>query len=341
MVSKYKVLIVDDEKKILTVAQKILKNEKYDLLVSEEAEDALNMLEDKGPISVVLTDNRMPVMRGTELLEKVKTYSPDTVRILMTAHYDPQLVEDVVNKGEAFRYLKKPLDFKLVKKVISEGIGEYKKTLKLKEIDANHKKLTSEKSEWTDKSLEMDERISSLQSAKKRWVSYLVIAFLLFGVYEAFQYWRDNRKLEATSKTVGDWVLYENGTARDKRTDLIWMIKDFRNIERRQPISWNEAMEWADKINGQRYAGFSDWRVPTIAEYKAIYDPDRTKLAYDRKKKFPVGYPVVFLDGGGYGFWATEQVGDKNARYLFFIGGYSKTEEKVYNNTTMSVRLVR
>ena len=119
------------------------------------------------------------------------------------------------------------------------------------------------------------------------------------------------------------------------------MVKGFRIIERRQPTSWDEAMKWADKMSDQRFAGFTDWRVPTVAEYRAIYNPKRTKLAYDSKRKFPVGYPEVFPGGGGYGFWSNEQVGDKNAKYVFFVGGYSKAVHKLCNNSSMSVRLVR
>ena len=84
------------------------------------------------------------------------------------------------------------------------------------------------------------------------------------------------------------------------------MVKGFRIIERRQPTSWDEAMKWADKMSDQRFAGFTDWRVPTVAESWVIYNPKRTKLAYDSKRKFPVGYPEVFPGGGGYGFWSVE-----------------------------------
>ena len=336
-----KVLVVDDEQKILTVMQKILKTENYNLLTSEGPEEALEMLESQGPISVVLTDNRMPVMTGTEFLEKVKTYSPDTVRMIMTAHYDPHLIEEVINKGEAFRYLKKPLDFTLVKKVIKEGLLQYKKNCQLKELNKKKKVLEGEKTELADKAVELDEKISGLKSSKKMLVGCLVFAFLLFGVFQYYQSWIKNQKMEASSQKVGHWVVYKNGTAIDTRSELMWMLKDYRNLNRRQPTSWDEAMAWADEMNERRYAGFTDWRLPIIKEYKAIYDSARTKLAYDRKKKFPVGYPKVFSGGGGYGFWSSEQVGTENARYFFFVGGYGKTESKKHNNTTMSVRLVR
>ena len=83
----------------------------------------------------------------------------------------------------------------------------------------------------------------------------------------------------------------------------MWMTQDFRNLEGRAPKSWDEAMAWAEKMNQQRYGGYNDWRVPTDAEYKALYDPRRSKRSYARN---PVGYPEAFEDGGGEWVWTGE-----------------------------------
>ena len=104
------------------------------------------------------------------------------------------------------------------------------------------------------------------------------------------------RAADAAEEKIGDFLKYANGTALDTRTNLMWMTQDFRNLEGRAPKSWDEAMAWADKMNQQRYGGYSDWRVPTDAEYKALYDPRRSKRSYAKE---PVGYPEAFEDGGG------------------------------------------
>lgn len=56
-------------------------------------------------------------------------------------------------------------------------------------------------------------------------------------------------------------------------------------------------------MNQQHYGGYSDWRVPTEAEYKTLYDPRRSKMSYAKQ---PVGYPDAFEDGGGEWFWTSE-----------------------------------
>src|SRR5712691_2636745 len=106
-----------------------------------------------------------------------------------------------------------------------------------------------------------------------------------------------------SGEKIGDFFKYANGTALDTRTNLMWMTQDFRNLEGRAPASWDEAMAWAEKMNQQRYGGYSDWRVPTDTEYKTLYGPRRSKMSYAKQ---PVGYPEAFEDGGGEWFWTRE-----------------------------------
>jgi uncharacterized caspase-like protein len=105
---------------------------------------------------------------------------------------------------------------------------------------------------------------------------------------------------------VGRFIKYDNGTALDTKTNLMWMTKDFRNIEERAPEDGNEALAWVEKMNRQRYGGYNDWRVPTSEEYKTTYETNKSKITYERE---PVGYPEVFEDGGGELFWSNELAG--------------------------------
>ena len=107
-----------------------------------------------------------------------------------------------------------------------------------------------------------------------------------------------------SGEKIGDFFKYANGTALDTRTNLMWMTQDFRNLQGRAPASWDEAMAWAEKMNQQRYGGYSDWRVPTPEEYKTLYDSRRSKMSYAKQ---PVGYPEAFEDGGGEWFWTNEK----------------------------------
>lgn len=339
--AKKKVLMVDTEKKILTTAKKLLAREDYDLIFASDAEEAFEKISEQGPIAVVVSDNRLPSMRGTEFLTKLKSVEPDTVRILMTANYDSQLIEDVVNTGEVFRFLKKPLNYKVVIQTIQAGIAQNEKILQLHAQKKEHDKLTTEKTEHEDETAQLGTAIESLKQVKKKMVFAMIALVIGFAMFEGYSSWAKNQKMEETSIKMGNWIKYTNGTTLDTRTNLMWMTRDFRIIERRQPKSWEEVLAWVEKINEQKYAGYHDWRLPTIEEYESTYNENGTKLAYDRKQDFALGNPDAFESGGGYGFWSNEQMGIKSARYFFFVGGYSKTSLKSYNNPTLSVRLVR
>lgn len=339
--TKHKILVVDDEKKVLIVARKIFKSAGYDVEICLNPEEAAEIVANRGPVAVLFTDDRMPGMRGTELLEQVKRVSPSTVRVLTTAFYDRQLIEDIVNKGEAFRFVKKPIDYNKVLKIIRECVDQYEANQKTQGFQDSIKNLTQDNKALQEEKENLSQKISKL---KKKITLAVALVILVVGVVAAFDFYREFQRreiLKETSITLGDWIVYDNDTALDSNNRRMWMTQDFRIIERRYPASWEEARDWVQLMNAKRFGGYRDWRVPTIAEYKMTFDTDRVRLAFDKNKDYPVGYPKAFQDGGGYGFWAIDEVGDHSAKYFFFAGGYEKTATKGYNSPTMSVRLVR
>ncbi len=104
-----RVLLVDDEANVLSAIRRALYEEPVELLVAERAEDALKILE-KYPCKVVISDERMPGMKGAEFLCKVKELFPGTVRMLLTGYASIDAAMDAVNNGEIYRFFKKPWD---------------------------------------------------------------------------------------------------------------------------------------------------------------------------------------------------------------------------------------
>lgn len=341
----HKILVLDDEKKALVIAQKFLAKEGYEIITSTDPMEALEIVQSNGPISVVVTDERMPGMRGTEFLEKAKGLSPDTTRVLMTGYYDKELLSHAVNKGEIFRFIQKPMNMDKVKEIIRDGVNEFEARINSNSLSSTVDKLAKEKDELASAREGMEVQISWLKKSRTLlsllFVGIVVLGASGFGGYKYFSEKSRLQKLEGFKETAGSWIKYSSGVAKDTRTGLMWMTQDYRGIEKKQPLGWKEAMGWVEKVNLERYAGYNNWRAPTIAEYEAIYNPERSKLAYDKKIKYPVGYPDVFEDGGGYGFWSSQQEGLDKARYFFFIGGYDRSESMFYDNPAMSVRLVR
>lgn len=104
-----KVLIVDDEIEVLISLADLLRKE-FHIFATADVEEAMNLLASCNLISVVISDQRMPVMTGSEFLARVAKISPDTARILLTGYADIDAVIDAVNQGQIVQYITKPWD---------------------------------------------------------------------------------------------------------------------------------------------------------------------------------------------------------------------------------------
>lgn len=117
------ILVVDDEKSVLNLLDRILKSEGCKKVhLADSAERALEIL-DREKITVVLTDVRMPGMDGVELLEKIKEKDPSIVVIIITAHGSIDLAVDCIKKG-AYDLVTKPFGSEIVTMTIEKALNE-------------------------------------------------------------------------------------------------------------------------------------------------------------------------------------------------------------------------
>src|SRR5258708_20543161 len=102
-----KVLLVDDEQNILEGYKRSLSRE-FQIETATGGEEALALVAEKGPYAVVISDMRMPGMDGLQLLSNLKSTSPDTIRVMLTANADMDTAINAINEGNIFRFLNKP-----------------------------------------------------------------------------------------------------------------------------------------------------------------------------------------------------------------------------------------
>ena len=102
-----KILLVDDEENNLTFMARCLHGEPYDIVKCLNAIDALEILK-KETFDVILSDHKMPSMNGIEFLEKAGEISQDSIKILVTAYSDADILIDSINRAKVYRYIKKP-----------------------------------------------------------------------------------------------------------------------------------------------------------------------------------------------------------------------------------------
>jgi DNA-binding NtrC family response regulator len=102
-----RILIVDDEKDMLTLLRRMITEERdYEVRIEQDPKKALERFRAE-PVELVLTDLKMPGMDGITLLEAVKKEQPKTAVIVLTAFATIETAVEATRKG-AFDYITKP-----------------------------------------------------------------------------------------------------------------------------------------------------------------------------------------------------------------------------------------
>ncbi len=101
------VLVVDDELILLKVVESTLKKQPYQVITTESVEEALAILNER-EVAVVISDYKMPRIKGVEFLEKVRKEHPSVIRIMMTAYADLSVSIEAINRVGVFRFILKP-----------------------------------------------------------------------------------------------------------------------------------------------------------------------------------------------------------------------------------------
>jgi len=122
-------LIVDDEPHILNTLIRLFRNRGFYLLTASSGEEALRLLA-SNEVEVILTDQRMPNMTGSELLSEAKVLYPGTVRMVLSGYSDVEAITDAINRGNIYKFLLKPWDNDLLLANVQEAFDRFDLTQK-------------------------------------------------------------------------------------------------------------------------------------------------------------------------------------------------------------------
>jgi len=117
---KQTLLIVDDEPNILNALSRLLRREGFLILTATSPLEAFEHLA-KQPVQVILSDQRMPDMSGTEFFARVRQLYPETIRIVLTGYTDLDSVTGAINRGAIYKFLTKPWDDDQLREEIREA----------------------------------------------------------------------------------------------------------------------------------------------------------------------------------------------------------------------------
>ena len=117
-----RVLFVDDERLVLEGLRDGLRRFPFHIESADSADRGFDVL-DRITIDVVVSDERMPGMSGSEFLALVCERYPETVRIMLSGQVGPATGARALEEGEVFRFVHKPCSAATLAAIIMEGLA--------------------------------------------------------------------------------------------------------------------------------------------------------------------------------------------------------------------------
>jgi two-component system, probable response regulator PhcQ len=122
------VLIVDDDSLLRAGLRCMLRKFPYQVMEASEGSVALKIMS-QTPCDLLVTDDRMPGMRGTDLVAKVALAFPRVPRIVLTGQATLETAMQAINFGHVFRFLRKPCPPEEFQAAVAEGLAEHQRLL--------------------------------------------------------------------------------------------------------------------------------------------------------------------------------------------------------------------
>jgi response regulator RpfG family c-di-GMP phosphodiesterase len=122
--SAHTILCVDDEVNVLNALKRLFRKEGHTLLTASGGADALRLLREN-PVHLIISDQRMPEMSGTELMARVKATYPDIIRIILTGYTEVDTITESINKGNIYKFFLKPWNDQALTLEIRQALEQY------------------------------------------------------------------------------------------------------------------------------------------------------------------------------------------------------------------------
>jgi signal transduction histidine kinase len=276
-------LIVDDEREILKSLRRQFRRD-YDVYTAESADEAYSIML-QTPIHVIISDQRMPGVSGSEFFSRVKDDFPDAMRLLLTGYADIQAVISAVNDGNIFRYVLKPWDPSELASIVRDAFSRYMLTAQnrvlLTELQEANALLEARVTERTSLLEQANERLRQLVEQRDIFIG--MAAHDLRTPIQVVQGFTDLLLHTRTRpEEIRDFVIIIQETLRDMLTLLnnlldITAIESGKILLHKADVNVREFIDRVVKLNR------------LIGEKKGIHlrtelDPDLPRFSFDRQR---------------------------------------------------------
>ncbi|MEO6708416.1 MAG: HD domain-containing phosphohydrolase [Planctomycetota bacterium] len=124
--SRFKVLVVDDAPEVLEALERSLRP-RFDVATAGNVPAALELMEQQGPFAVVISDQEMPGMKGTEFLAEIHRRFPEAVGIMLTGVVNVDVAIQALHTGKVLRFLEKPCPQDELLAAVEDGVFEHRR----------------------------------------------------------------------------------------------------------------------------------------------------------------------------------------------------------------------
>ena len=128
-------LMVDDEPNVISALKRIFIDDPYQVYCANSALEGLEILKDTR-IKVILSDEKMPEITGSEFLSMVRRDYPNVIRIMLTGHASIEAAMTAINEGEIYRFFLKPWNELELRFAVRSAFEKY-------DLEAENKRLLS------------------------------------------------------------------------------------------------------------------------------------------------------------------------------------------------------
>ena len=136
---KSKLLLVDDEPNLTSALVRSLDRTQFEIFTADSAQQGLMILAGH-EIDVVVSDERMPGMSGSQFLAEVRKQWPSTIRMILSGQADLEAAVRAINEGEVYRFLLKPCHPTELQMTILQGLQHKKLVAQSRRLLLEHQK---------------------------------------------------------------------------------------------------------------------------------------------------------------------------------------------------------
>ncbi|OGQ91121.1 MAG: hypothetical protein A2289_00950 [Deltaproteobacteria bacterium RIFOXYA12_FULL_58_15] len=191
---KQKILVVDDEQNNLDVVTRVFRRE-FHVLTATSGEQGLEILKQNMDVILVISDQRMPGLSGSQFLSEVFKIAPETMRVMMTGYADHDAVVEAVNLGKVWSYIRKPVAADQLRETVQNSVEVYHLAAKNRELtrqlEVQNRELVEQKHLLE---MSLDERTMKLIETNKK-LAELAVRDGLTGLYN-HRYFQDRAAQE-------------------------------------------------------------------------------------------------------------------------------------------------